>query len=479
MFEREILNSFNSSNIAVIEKETKWSYSQFKTYVYSAKRYFMISGTKKAIILLPQGFFAYAIIWGAYLAGVTFCPVNISNPKERIKFYIDKFQPDTIIYGELKIDFCSSANNVSIQNVFANLKKEVPIDFYVIPESENIAYVIFTSGSTGSPKGVKIKRKALNNFLKWTVSSWGIKSHDICGQFSNLGFDLSIADIFSVILCGATLVPIASKGEKLLPGNMIKKHNITFWHSVPSVVDFIEKANHIDSDMLKSLKKISFCGERLFPKQLEKLFNVIPDLIVFNTYGPTEITIFCTALRLSKDNYKNFSDNTVAIGKPIPGWNVNLENIIDGIGEIVVSGENIAEGYLEDVGGNSFVKTLQGDTINEIYHTGDYAQIINGQMYFVGRRDSQIKYRGHRIDMSEIDFQLREFGCTSSITTYFNSKIISFVMPDNFYENDIRNYLIKKLPEYYMPHYIIFKSTFPLNSSGKIDIKVLLEGVDL
>jgi len=478
MFEKEIRNSFNSDRIAVIDCEYKWSYTQFKIYVYNAKKHFESFNIKKVMIVLPQGFFAYSIIWGAYLAGITFCPVDVSTPAERIGFYTEKFGADLIIYCDSNIVNCSSAKKVKVQDFFYNMDFSVPSDFYVTCIAEDLAYVIFTSGSTGLPKGVKIKRKALNKLLQWTVSSWGIRSNDIFGQFSSLGFDLSIADIFTAIICGAALVPFASKGEKLLPGLMIKKYSITFWHSVPSVVDFLEKANHLNYENLHSLRVVSFCGERLFPKQLQLLFDANPNLIVFNTYGPTEITIFCTAIKLSGKNYRSFSDNTVAIGDPIEGWHVDLENISDGVGEIVVSGENIAEGYLDEKDSKGFSKVRTEGTSIERYHTGDFAQIKNNQMYFVGRKDSQIKHRGNRIDMSEIDYWLREYGCIAAITTYYCDKIISFVTIDDFCEERIYDFLLQKLPEYYIPHRIFCESIFPLSSSGKIDINALLRGVD-
>ncbi len=143
--------------------------------------------------------------------------------------------------------------------------------------------------------------------------------NDRWGQFSNLGFGLCLPDIFPAILNGAALVPIASPGEKLFPGKMIKRHGITFWNSVPSVVDLMDKAGHLTPAYLETLRKISFCGERLFPTRVEKLLAVNPDLIIYNTYGPTEITIFCTAKKIDIHTYKNYSHKTMSIGKPMPG----------------------------------------------------------------------------------------------------------------------------------------------------------------
>lgn len=474
----QIYKTFESEGIAVIENNKKWSYSEFKKYVLTAKAYFERNKISKVMICLPQGFFAYTVIWGAYLAGITFCPINILSPRDRIKFYKDVFQPDSIIHEKGFQDIHLEISSKVVDDIFCSITSNVIDTNFNINSPNEIAYVIFTSGSTGIPKGVMIKRKALNNFLLWTTKAWGITDNDVYGQFSNLGFDLSIADIFTAVLCGATLVPISSIGEKLLPGKMIQKHKITFWHSVPSVVDLLEKSNHINLKILNTLKKISFCGERLFPKQLEKLFDVKPDLIVFNTYGPTEITIFCTFVRLSINNYKKYSISTIAIGDTIPGWNILLDKIEDGVGEIVVAGENIAFGYLMNSDNKSFSKVSLNGTDMEGYYTGDFATYEDNKLYFMGRKDSQIKHKGYRIDLSEIDFWMREFGCSASITTYINGKIISFVIIKNFREKEMRKFLESKLPEYSLPHKIYNELNFPLNGSGKINIIELVKEKD-
>ena len=470
------LKSNKNRNIAVRDRNKSWQYGDFYEHTTYAKEFFITNKTSKVCICLEQGFLAYTLIWGCFLAGVTFCPINIGSPLDRKKLYIEKFAPDIILCesGDELLSL-QEIHTIEVDDFFRSINDFVPLN--PPPESSSeIAYVIFTSGSTGLPKGVMVKRVGLENFLKWSTSEYRVSNEDVWGQYSNLGFDLSIADIFTAILCGATLVPIAAPGEKLLPGKMIEKYGITFWHSVPSIVDLMDKYGHINKHMLRTLKIMTFCGEKLFPSQLEKLFTAKPDLVVYNTYGPTEITIFCTAIKLDALNYKDYSENTVSIGKALPGWDVQLVNMVNGIGEIVVYGDNIAKGYLDDPDtiDSPFQVEETSGVIKRKYHTGDYAQYINNDLYFVGRKDTQIKVMGHRVDLSEIDYFLREYGCVSCVSAFDNNKIISFVICENYNEESLRKFLSNKLPAYYMPQHIVQLTEFPKNSSGKTDVKALV-----
>ena len=466
----------NHTSLSVIEKERNWTYQEFVRDANFAKTYFLNNNISKILIAIPQGYYAYVLEWGAYLAGITFCPINITNPLERMMYFIDEFKPDIIFIDDNAILQVIDCQRIDPKN----LLRDTPdfVDIIQPIQTHEIAYVIFTSGSTGLPKGVMVKRTGLDNFLAWSTQEYPVGEDDIWGQYSNLGFDLSICDIFTAIIKGAALVPIASPSEKLLPGISIKNKRITFWHSVPSVVDVMSKAKHLNYTTLSSLKTITFCGERLFPSQLELLFEANPTLIIYNTYGPTEGTIFCTFVKLDKDNYKAFCANTVSIGHNIKGYDLRLNKIEEGLGEIFIVGENIAKGYLGASTNESFrTVTIDGKEENA-YFTGDYGEIVDNNMYFVCRKDSQIKISGNRIDLSEIDFCLRNYGCDACMTAFHRGKIISFVVKNAFSETEIRDYLSQKLPAYYLPHLIIEKEFFPYNNSGKIDLKILLNSIE-
>ena len=470
-------SQLDNSNIAVIENDKYWSYSEFAFHCLQVYVYLRIHHVKKVMVCLPQGFYAYTIIWGAYCAGVTFCPVATSVPLERRKYYLTQFSPDLIVTDT----FESNNDNRSIP-VSVLFKKQFIIE-EICPRFDNqlLAYVIFTSGSSGLPKGVMIKRNSLENFLNWSTDEYDVMPGDRWGQFSNLGFDLSICDIFTAVLKGATLVPISTQAEKLMPGRVIKSKKITFWHSVPSVIDIINKAEHLKYDYLGSLKTMVFCGERLFPSQLELLFGINPSLTIYNTYGPTEATIICSFIKLTIDNYKQYCHNTVCIGHALPGYEISLSEKKDNKNEIIIKSDYLAAGYLNNNDSiNAPFKIITKKGVQTFtYNTGDFGELFENNLYFVSRKDSQIKIMGHRIDLSEIDYHLRMYGCKSNITAFYKDKIIAFVIHDTFNRDEIMNYLKKYLPSYYLPHIIISKQNFPYNINGKIDLKELLNNVEI
>src|SRR5439155_2819715 len=136
-----------------------------------------------------------------------------------------------------------------------------------------IAYIIYTSGSTGNPKGVVIRREALNKFLEWSISAYQCFAKDRWAQYSSLSFDLSIVDIFTVLCSGCTLVPLYDMGQKLRPANTIARHSVNVWHSVPGAVEFMMKNERTKPADLSSIRLMSFCGEPLYQYHLDYLFS--------------------------------------------------------------------------------------------------------------------------------------------------------------------------------------------------------------
>lgn len=470
--------SFLSKGIAVIEKDVQWSYHDFKQYTFFARDWFLQNSVKRILIFLPQSFKAYCLIWGAYLAGTTFCNVNCDNPMDRLSYCHAVFKPDVIFVDQALVEISELGKTILVDDFFQISSNKSISSTLVSQHFQTPAYVLFTSGTTGLPKGVQINRNALENFLLYTIKSWNISPKDIYGQYNNLGFDLSIADVFVAILCGATLVPIATKSEKLLPGKMIEKYRITFWHSVPSVIDLLAKANSINSIALKSLRAMSFCGERLYPHQLDLLFSANSSLTIFNTYGPTEATIFCSLIKLDIDNYTYYIDNTVSIGSAIAGVSLYLEGCDEtGIGELIIAGSNVSDGYLQE-NDNSLQPfgTMEIDgEITQFYQTGDYAYYKDSKLFFHGRKDSQIKLMGNRIDLSEIDYWLRKLSGAASLTIFSENRIVSFVEECGISEVELVEKVRTKLPYYYVPQRILFLRSLPHNSNGKIDQGLLLE----
>ena len=475
----ELLESnFNSSDYAVIQNDVSYTYRQFGEVVHIYEEYYLKNNIKRVMLCLPQSFMAYAAMVAAYLTKTIYCPIDIDAPLVRKEYFIKKYQPDLILTVKgiqlpeyiLDLvrdveDFCwvesNNATNLKLQ------KEQIAFE----ARKNEVAYVIFTSGSTGYPKGVSVPRKALENFVQFGLDEYKITNKDLWGQFSKLSFDLSTFDVFVATAGRATLVPIASKGHKLLPARMIDKYQITYWHSVPSVMDLIN-FDLLKEGSLQSLRILNFAGEVLLANTVEKLFLANNNIKIYNVFGHTETT-FAMYQKLEYHDYKKYLDSTVSIGKPIPNYKVYLQNVQDGIGEIVISGF-IADGYLGEPNSKMFREIEKDGAVEYSFLSGDYGYYQGENLYFWGRTDTQIKHNGNRIDLNEIDNAFRMLGYIST-SVFYQNRIIVFVFKTDAAVDTIIGQLEMYLPEYYIPQRICIMQDIPYNSSNKIDRNALIE----
>jgi|TARA_B100001964_G_scaffold213135_1_gene249795 D-alanine--poly(phosphoribitol) ligase subunit 1 len=472
------INSVKYKNYIAVETDNKkYSYKEFWIAIrFIASMLLKIKKKPLVVIIGEKGFLTYASMFGVLLAGGTYVPISINTPLKRICKIISLLKSNMIICPDkykfyLKKKFYK-ANIFSEKNI--SLKKKVGISFNKIQISR-LAYIIFTSGSTGTPKGVCISREALNHYTKWLTKKLKMKPGKKCSQFSEIGFDLSVADIFGTFYSGATLIPAISKYANIFPGRFIKEKKITHLVCVPSLIDVMNNAKDLKKNNLKSLEKIFFCGEPLLKSQVSSLFKAKKTLEIFNAYGPTEATVSCTYKKLSFSNFKKFSLTSMSVGKAIPGMKIQLQkkkhSLNENEGEILISGIQLADGYFEnkkDIGKFFFHKN------RKLYRTGDYAIKRKGEIYFKNRIDSQVKIKGHRIELDEIDYSLREIGYKNVSTVVAKSNIITFITNTKKINScKINKKLSYSLPEYMLPSYFVRIKHLPINANGKINKKQL------
>ncbi|MEQ9404326.1 MAG: AMP-binding protein [Cyclobacteriaceae bacterium] len=458
--------------IAVIDGDRKLNYHDFILLVNSFSH--QVKPKSKVVVDLDQGIEAYALIIAILNMGGTYCPLSPAAPLERKLQIISEFSPNLIVVStEDKLLDLNEIEAITIKDLISNPETK---DISAPYDEEDIIYIIYTSGSTGVPKGAKICRKALNKFLEWSIPTYGANEDDVWGQFSFLSFDLSIVDIFTCLCSGATLYSMNNlSAKKFRPAGEIEAQKITIWHSIPSAVEFMIKNFHSKTYDFTSLRLMSFCGEPLRKHQVEFLLSKNNSLKIFNCYGPTEGTLFCTWQELNINNYKNYSNYSMCIGKAIPGWNLQLSPVDEfEEKEITIYGDYIAKGYLGNVTDNKFkVITMDNKSI-ESFETGDLVNEVNGNLYFSCRKDRQVKLKGYRVELDEIDFRINEFLELTSVTLVDNQILYSFIETNGAINDmEIREHLKTVLEDYKIPHGFYVIEEIPRNSNQKIDMDIL------
>jgi D-alanine--poly(phosphoribitol) ligase subunit 1 len=396
---------------AVVSATERVNFAEFACRVRRFAAGFARLPDPLVLIALPAGADAYAAMFAAGLCGGTYTPVNVAAPVEKLRHIARLLRP-SIIFGD----------NEGISALAEAAPGAVPLRPADMPEDAIFAgdgrrhahaYVIFTSGSTGLPKGVVIPRRALDHYVGWITGARLIRPGDRVAQFAQIGFDLSIFEIYGALCCGAALFPVQGQGDRLWPARMIRREGITVWTSVPSVVSLMMRAGDVTAANLGSVRLFNFCGEPLLREHLTALFAACPGTQVQNTYGPTEATVSMTALRLTAHDYAASCGLSVALGAPIPGMGLHLlGGRHAGEGEIVITGPQLASGYWQDPERTArvFKDITIGGRRMRGYFTGDWAERRGSHVFFRERLDFQVKVRGVRIELDEVAAAIRECG---------------------------------------------------------------------
>ena len=463
-----------SGHLAVVEDCRQITYGELGVLVKKIAAEIEKYGAQpRVVIYLHQGYDAYAAMIATLLAGGYYTPIKMGAPLQRHLDVFSEFQPDIVISTKDLSDSLMLTNKdialIDIECLGSDLlEKHV--------KSHDLAYVIFTSGSTGKPKGVMIPCDALNHYVEWAINAMKITDKDRWSQHPNIAFDLSVLDIYGALCGGATLYPLTSNKDRLLPAIFIKKNQLTIWNSVPSVIDLMIRARQVKKENFNSLRLLTFCGEPLLFRHVQAIFAANKDAVVNNTYGPTEATVSCTLISLNVDNYHQYCERSVALGTPIPGMKIELINgISPDEGEIVLIGPQLARGYWnnETETLSSFITMQNGISA---YRTGDWVVRYKGQLYFRERLDNQVKVRGNRVELDEIDSVLIDIGYKNVCTIFVDGNLYCFIETIQVLDqSNLRSILKSKLPDYEIPTAVYAIDSFPRNANDKIDKKELIQ----
>jgi D-alanine--poly(phosphoribitol) ligase subunit 1 len=451
--------------IAVEASGKKTSYGDFAALIKKlSNRFARLDAAPRIAIFARKDAETYAAMFAAMAAGGFYVPINPEAGQARIETVLKEVRPHAL--------FADAARRARITSLAPDLTcmdaEDASTGEARLPEAaaHRLAYVIYTSGSTGSPKGVMISQASLDAYCQWAIDAMDMGITERMSQHPNIGFDLSVLDIFATLCSGATLIPLDDKLDRLFPARAIARHRLTVWNSVPSVMGMMLSSGDWARVDTSSLRLMTFCGEPLLPRHLEGIFAKRPDMVVHNTYGPTEATVSCSLVRLTHENYRAHCRETVGFGEPIPGTAFRIDGGQQG--ELMIAGVQLADGYWADD-----AKTAASFVMHEgqrFYRTGDYVERAPNGLFFVERRDHQVKIKGYRIELGEISARLRDIAGTHAETIADGQQIISFV-EGNFSAEEISQMSIrleKAVESYMLPQHIVPLQSFPRNDNDKI-----------
>jgi len=485
LFEEQVRKTPES--IAVIFEEEQISYGELNEKANQLARKLRDIGVKPNdfVCLLTERSIEMVIgIYGIMKAGGAYVPIDPTYPKERINFILADCKPKAMLVGEaighdsVDIPEIHLNHNTTFQGLKGNLAKvNIPND---------LIYTYYTSGTTGKPKGVMVEHRSVVNYCSDT--KYGLYRRASLGAYTGmLGVTDIIFDIVAIEMLLALVNNIkviltsdAQKNDQYSISQLVTSNDVEILQTTPSKLKlYCYDKNNID--YLKKLKVIVLGGERL---TLE-LYNEVrsyTDAEIINNYGPTETTIYSTISRIENEISR------VTIGTPVANTQIYVVKgqMMCGIGipgEICISGDGLARGYLNDpvLTAEKFVDNPFGK--GKMYRTGDWGRWLpDGNIEYLGRMDDQVKIKGMRIELGEIETALKKVAdvrdCVVTIRTdkAGDNAIYAYVLSEKEIDiSAVRHCLAKTLPVYMIPPYIKQIERIPVTRNGKLDRKALPE----
>ncbi|MFZ2009516.1 MAG: amino acid adenylation domain-containing protein [Candidatus Sulfotelmatobacter sp.] len=485
LFEAQVKRVPNA--IAVVFENDSLTYSELNRRANQLAHYLAKLGVGPDVlvgILVERSLDMVVGLLGILKAGGAYVPLDPAYPRERVAFMLEDSEVPVLLTQRHLLGSIpdSRAKVVVLDSDWREIAKEEAGNPVNEVRAKNLAYVIYTSGSTGKPKGVQLPHRAVVNFLTSMSQKPGMTAEDRLLAVTTLCFDIAGLEIYLPLSVGASFEivsrEVSSDGSRLLA--KLAKSNPTMMQATPATWRMLLEAGWQGNPRLKIL-----CGgEAISRKLADQLLQRVGSL--WNMYGPTETTIWSTTAKIEP------GQNAISIGQPIANTQLFiLDKVLQPVpigvaGELHIGGDGLARGYLHrpELTAEKFIPDpFSPDPEARLYKTGDLVRYLpNGDIEFLGRIDHQIKVRGFRIEMGEIEAVLRQHGAVNETVvvvredTPGNQRLVAYVVPAHesaSIASELREFLKAKLPEYMVPSAFVPLKAMPLTPNGKVNRRAL------
>ena len=486
---------------ALADARYQFSYREMRQQVVALARRLRERGVQpgdSVAVALPRSVFLTLALHGIVEAGAAWLPLDTGYPDDRLRMMLEDAKPKLLIATEEQLARFSDIPELESLCYNAPLPEEDAAPL-ALSQPNHTAYIIFTSGSTGRPKGVMVGQTAIVNRLLWMQNHYPLTADDVVAQKTPCSFDVSVWEFFWPFIAGAKLVMAEPEAHRdpLAMQQFFAQSGVTTTHFVPSMLAaFVASLTpETARESCASLKRV-FCSGEALPADLCREWEQLTHAPLHNLYGPTEAAVDVSWYPAWGDDLAAVTGNSVPIGYPV--WNTGLR-ILDAMmrpvpfgvaGDLYLTGIQLAQGYLgrADLTASRFI----ADPFNpgeRMYRTGDVARWLeNGAVEYLGRSDDQLKIRGQRIELGEIDRVMQQLPDVEHAVAHacvFNQaaatggdarQLVGYLVSQSGLPLDtsaLRESLREKLPAHMVPTVLLQLAELPLSANGKLDRKAL------
>ncbi|QMD48926.1 enterobactin non-ribosomal peptide synthetase EntF [Citrobacter freundii] len=486
---------------ALADARYQFSYREMRQQVVALASLLRERGVRpgdSVAVALPRSVFLTLALHGIVEAGAAWLPLDTGYPDDRLRMMLEDAKPKLLIATDEQLARFSDIPGLESLCYDSPLPAEDAAPL-ALSQPNHTAYIIFTSGSTGRPKGVMVGQTAIVNRLLWMQNHYPLTADDVVAQKTPCSFDVSVWEFFWPFIAGAKLVMAEPEAHRdpLAMQQFFARYGVTTTHFVPSMLAaFVASLTpETARESCASLKRV-FCSGEALPADLCREWEQLTHAPLHNLYGPTEAAVDVSWYPAWGEDLAAITGNSVPIGYPV--WNTGLR-ILDAMmrpvpfgvaGDLYLTGIQLAQGYLgrPDLTASRFI----ADPFNSgerMYRTGDVARWLeNGAVEYLGRSDDQLKIRGQRIELGEIDRVMQQLPDVEHAVAHacvFNQaaatggdarQLVGYLVSQSGLPLDtsaLREKLREKLPAHMVPTVLLQLAELPLSANGKLDRKAL------